>query len=96
MSKYCLFQMFIGQWEKSEKYNNFMVPMVKVENAINAKDSGEWFFEYLNSRFSRDVFMAAESMKEQLNLIGIGFVDWICLQNVSILTKSQAVRESRL
>jgi len=39
MSKYCLFQMFIGQWEKSEKYNNFMVPMVKVENAINAKDS---------------------------------------------------------
>ncbi len=73
MSKYCLFRMFTGQWDKSEKYNRIMVPMGKVEEAIEATESKDWFFNYLNDRFSRDVFISKESMKDQLNLIGIGF-----------------------
>lgn len=73
VSKYCMFQMFCGNWERSEKYANFMVPMSKVEEAINAVESNEWFFSFLNQRFSRDVFLSVESMKQQLNLIGIGF-----------------------
>lgn len=73
MSKYCLFRMFTGQWEKSEKYVSFMVPMGKVEAAIAATESKDWFFGYLNDRFSRDVFLSKESMQDQLNLIGIGF-----------------------
>lgn len=73
MSKYCLFNMFTGNWDKSEKYASFMVPMGKVEEAITATESKEWFFGYLNERFSRDVFISKESMKDQLNLIGIGF-----------------------
>ena len=74
VSKYCMFQMFCGNWDKSEKYARFLVPMSKVEEALLASSSGEWFFEYLNQRFSRDVFLSVESMREQLNLIGIGFV----------------------
>ncbi len=74
MSKYCLFRMFTGQWEKSEKYTAFLVPMSKVEEAIAATESRDWFFKYLNERFSRDVFLSHESMRDQLNLIGIGFV----------------------
>ena len=50
-----------------------MVPMDKVEEAISATESKEWVFEYLNDRFSRDVFISKESMVDQLNLIGIGF-----------------------
>ena len=73
MSTYCLFRMFTGQWDKSEKYKLFMVPMDKVEEAISVTESKEWFFEYLNDRFSRDVFISKESMVDQLNLIGIGF-----------------------
>lgn len=73
MSKFCLFKMFIGQWSKSEKYYRFMVPMSKVEDAINTVNSKDWFFDYLNDRFSRDVFLSHESMKDQLNLIGIDF-----------------------
>ena len=73
MSKFCLFKMFTGQWTKSEKYYRFMVPMSKVEDAINTVNSKDWFFDYLNDRFSRDVFLSHESMKEQLNLIGIDF-----------------------
>ncbi len=73
MSKYCLFRMFTGQWEKSDKYASFMVPMGKVEEAISATESKDWFFDYLNDRFCRDVFISKESMQDQLNLIGIGF-----------------------
>ena len=73
MSKYCLFRMFTGQGDKSEKYASFMVPMGKVEEAIAATESKDWFFGYLNDRFSRDVFISKESMQDQLNLIGIGF-----------------------
>lgn len=73
MSKFCLFKMFTGQWTKSEKYYRFMVPMSKVEDAINTVNSKDWFFEYLNDRFSRDVFLSHESMKDQLNLIVIDF-----------------------
>lgn len=32
-------------------------------------------FAYLNERFSRDVFISCESMRDQLNLIGILFED---------------------
>ena len=73
MSKYCLFKMFMGDWDRSEKYSLFMVPMEKVEEAISATESKEWFFSYLNDRFSREVFISKESMTDQLNLIGIGF-----------------------
>lgn len=74
VSKYCMFQMFCGNWEKTEKYASFMVPMSKVEKAIEMVSSRDWFFEYLNNRFSRDVFLSADSMSDQLNMIGVNFV----------------------
>lgn len=74
MSKFCLFRMFTGQWDKTEKYDGFQVPMSRVEEAIAAIESKDWFFDYLNDRFSRDVFLAVKNMREQLNFIGIGFV----------------------
>lgn len=75
ISKYCMYQMFCNNWNKTEKYALFMVPMAKVEIALTTASSNEWFFEYLNNRFSRDVFLSVESMRDQLNLIGVGFVD---------------------
>ncbi len=75
VSKYCLFRMFTGQWSKSEKYMTFMVPMEKVEKAIESVESKNWFFSYLNERFSREVYLSKESMRDQLNLIGVGFKD---------------------
>ena len=75
ISKYCMYQMFCNNWTKTEKYASFMVPMAKVEIALTTASSNDWFFEYLNNRFSRDVFLSVESMRDQLNLIGVGFVD---------------------
>lgn len=75
ISKYCLARMFSGVWEKSERYYTFQVPMKEVEQAIYASKPNSWFFDYLNERFKRDVYLSQESMKDQLNLIGIGFKD---------------------
>jgi cob(I)alamin adenosyltransferase len=73
LSKYALFKMFTGEWTHSEKFASLQVPMPEVERAIESAESKEWFFEYLNKRFSRDVFLSHEAMSNQLNLIGIGF-----------------------
>lgn len=78
ISKYCLFQMFCGNWQKTEKFSNLMIPITKVEEALNTRESNEWFFDYLNIRFNKDVFLSAESMREQLNLIGVKFIDVVC------------------
>ena len=73
ISKFFLFRMFTGEWQKSDKYYGIQIPMDKIEEAINAKDSQNWFFEFLNEHFSRAVFLSKESMRAQLNMIGIGF-----------------------
>ena len=75
LSKYALYQMFLGRWEKSARYQNLQLKMQDVETALDAPESKTWFFRFLNERFSRDVFLAAEIMKDQLNLIGISFSD---------------------
>lgn len=75
ISKYALYQMFLGNWGQSEKYKSFKIPMVKLEEAITSCESKEWFFDYLNERFSLEVYLSAESMNDQLNLIGIPFGD---------------------
>lgn len=73
ISKYSLYSMFSGNWEKSEKYDSLFVPLKKVETALESPDSKEWFFEFINSKFEREVFLSAKSMADQLNLIGLPF-----------------------
>lgn len=46
--------------------------MEQLEKARD-ENSDDWFFDFLDDRFSRAVFLAAEIMKDQLNLIGIPF-----------------------
>lgn len=74
ISKYCLYQMYCGNWDRSERFGNMMVPISWVDRAVSSSN-GEWFFEFLNERFSKDVFLSKESMKDQLNLIGVGFTE---------------------
>lgn len=78
ISKYSLYNILKGDWARTEKYENFCIPMKEVEKAIAATESKEWFFEYLNNRFSRDVFLSHESLRDQLNLIGIPFNEVMC------------------
>ena len=75
LSKYCLYQMFDGNWKKSAKYNSLKIPMSKVEVALSSSKSEDWFFEHINDEYSKTVFLGSEPMKEQLNLIGVPFND---------------------
>ena len=44
-----------------------------VEDIIEKDNSNDCFFKFLNERFSREVYLSEESMKDQLNLVGINF-----------------------
>ncbi len=94
VSKYALFQMFAGNWRHSERYNNFQVTMKQVEEAIQSSERKDWFFDYLNDRFCRDVFLGAETMKDQLNLIGIPFNDVMAIA-FPMTTVNESAKEGR-
>lgn len=73
MTKYSYFKMFSSEWEKTSQYKNFNVKMEVVEKGLSSVDSKEWFFECVNDTFGRVVFLSNESMKDQLNAMGIPY-----------------------
>jgi hypothetical protein len=77
LSKYCLHQMFTGDWNKSLKYGSLKIPMSKVERALLLSPKDDWFFEHVNEEYSSCVFLGCEPMKDQLNLIGVPFTETI-------------------
>ncbi len=74
ISKYCLFRMFNREWEKSERYDSIMIPMREVEKAVSTNYKN-WFFTFMNDKMAREVFLSSESMRDQLNLAGLGFAE---------------------
>lgn len=75
ITKYGMNKMFKCEWEKTDKYNNFMVPLKKVEYVIKNIEDTTWFIELVNNTYAKDTFMEANSIKSQLSLIGIKFSD---------------------
>ena len=73
ISKYGMINIFKKNWAKTEKYNNYLIPMKYVEDGIRNPQSQTWFLNYLNDRISTEVYLSANSMKDQLNLLGINF-----------------------
>lgn len=73
VSKYGMINIFSGNWEKTEKYNNYLIPMKYVEEGLKKPESKSWLLRYLNERFSMEVYLSADSMKNQLNLLGLFF-----------------------
>lgn len=73
ISKYGFVNIFKGTWNKTERYNNFTIPMKSIEFGLKNPESSRWLIEYLNSRFSLEVYLSKESMKDQLNMLGLNF-----------------------
>jgi len=94
VSKFCLFQMFSGNWEKTEKYLNISVPMRAVEEGLNQNIINDWFFCFLNEKFSNEVYLSAVSMQDQLNLVGVGF-DNLTKNLFSNLKQENAIKEGK-
>lgn len=75
ITKYGMNKIFKGEWHKTNKYLKFMVPLEQVEHAIKNCEDTNWFLELVNNTYSKDTFMEANSIKEQLNLIDIDLRD---------------------
>lgn len=75
LTKYGLRKILVGDWPQTEKYKNLKVPMKHVERGLNDPSAIEWFVEYINEAYSRDVMTSYVYLVDQMNLLGISFVD---------------------
>lgn len=75
ITKYGMNKIFKSEWKKTDKYNNFMVPLKQVEYGIKNSEDIHWFIELVNNTYAKDTFMEANSIKCQLSLIGISFTE---------------------
>ena len=71
ITKYGLTEMFVGNWEKTEKYNNLSVKMSIVDKALNAREDTDWFLEFVNGFYRELTLVSYKSVKDQMNLLGL-------------------------
>lgn len=75
ITKYGMNKIFKGDWNTTNKYGNFMVPLKKVEYAIKNSEDTTWFVELISKSYANDTFMDFNSVRSQLNLININIHD---------------------
>lgn len=71
LTKFGLSEMFAGNWDKTEKYNNLSVRMSIVDKALNAREDTEWFLEFVNGFYRELTLVSYKSVKDQMNLLGL-------------------------
>ena len=71
LNKYGLSEIFIGNWEKTEKYSNLSIKMDIVDKALNAREDTGWFLEFVNEFYKDKTLVSYESVKDQMNLLGL-------------------------
>lgn len=71
ITKYGMGQIFQGNWEKTEKYNNFTLCLGDISDVLQHTECEGWFIDVVNSTFANDTFMDASTVISQLNLIGL-------------------------
>ena len=71
ITKYALTEMFAGNWDKTEKYENLSVKMSVVDKALNAREDTEWFLEFVNGFFRELTLVSYKSVKDQMKLLGL-------------------------
>lgn len=79
ITKFGLYRIFIKEWESTEKFKNLEIPMSIVMDALTNTESTEYFFDYINSRYSSEVMQDWSVIRDQLNLIGISW-SLVCQQ----------------
>ena len=71
LTKYGLYKIFKGEWEKTQKYCNIQVDMESIERALKNAEDRHWFLEYINNYYSSATMVSYDSVKKQLNLMDI-------------------------
>lgn len=77
LSKCGLIKIFNGIWHKTERYNNLKIEMKLLDIAIKNPESNDWLLSYINEKIKTEVYLSLDSIKKQLNLLGIDFDDVI-------------------
>lgn len=94
MTKYGLYKIFVGEWNRTEKYKKLSVPMSEVDRALNQPESKEWFFAFINNTFAAVVMQDWEVIKDQLNLIGVRWKD-VCNSIYPGMDESHSIEEEK-
>lgn len=71
LTKFGLSEMFVGNWQKTEKYNNLSVKMSIVDRALNAREDSAWFLEFVDDFYREITLVSYQSVKDQMNLLGL-------------------------
>lgn len=71
LTKYGLCEIYDENWERTEKYSNLQVGMKTIEIALKSGEDIDWFLEYINDYYKAITMVSYESVKNQLNLLGI-------------------------
>lgn len=71
LTKYGLCEIYNENWMDTEKYNHLPMHMEVVERALKSGEELDWFLEYINGYYETVTMVSFESVKAQLNLLGI-------------------------
>ena len=71
LTKYGLCEIYNENWSRTDKYENLQVNMKVIEVALKSGEDIDWFLEYINNYYRAITMVSYESVKDQLNLLGI-------------------------
>lgn len=71
ITKYGMNKIFNNEWKVTDKFKNYTLKLSDVIDAISNPEDVTWFGEHVNATIVNETFMDYESIKDQLNLIGI-------------------------
>lgn len=71
LTKYGLCEIYNENWDRTNKYENLQVNMKVIEVALKSGEDIDWFLEYINNYYRVITMVSYESVKDQLNLLGI-------------------------
>ncbi len=71
LTKYGLCEIYNENWERTDKYDNLQVNMKMIEIALKSGADIDWFLEYINTYYQTITMVSYESVRDQLNLLGI-------------------------
>ena len=71
VTKYGLCEIYNENWERTDKYDNLQINMKVIEMALKSGEDIDWFLEYINGYYRTVTMVSYESVRDQLNLLGI-------------------------
>lgn len=71
ITKLGLNKIFNNEWEQTKKYSHISIPMGVLNDALIDGEDSDWFLEFVNEQFSIVTIVSYDSVKDQMNLLGL-------------------------